>query len=455
MSFAAFLSVTVLFSLVMGALFLSYVIAIVIPFVRRKPGGPGDAGMFTWHFMIPCRDEEAVIGETIAYLEARFPDANVWVIDDDSEDATASIVSERAALNSRIHLIQRRRPEARQGKAHALNFAWLQMREIVGDVDLDSTILVVVDADGRPSANLLEICAGPELFGADDVAAVQVEVRMSNRDARTPYPGEDWLKNLAARTFVRMQDIEFRGPISAIQLSRRVSRTVNVGGNGQLARWSALSEISTESGPWRGALLEDFELGLHLLLGGWRNAYTPDAWVDQEALYSLPRYLTQRARWAQGTMQCFRYLGKVWSSRHLSNLGALEVTYFLLQPWLQLIGTIVYPWPLILMLYNAVVYPDRFAVYMQAGGAILLICYAVIGIGEFAIWGFLYRNKSEPSATVLTATGWGLSYMLYVYLIYAVAWKAFLQLIRGQRGWAKTIRNAEQTTPGQLVARLK
>jgi 1,2-diacylglycerol 3-beta-glucosyltransferase len=455
MTFALFLSITILFSLVMGALFLSYVIAIIIPFVRRKPGAAGDAQAFTWHFMIPCRDEEAVIGETIAYLEGHFPDAEVWVIDDDSEDRTADIVTASAERNPHIHLIQRRRPEARQGKAHALNYAWLKIRGLVGEVDLHHTVLVVVDADGRPSANMLEVCAGEDLFGSDDVAAVQVEVRMSNRDVRTPFPGDDWLKNLVARTFVRMQDIEFRGPISAIQLSRRVSRTVNVGGNGQLARWSALEEISTKEGPWRGALLEDFELGLHLLLGGWRNAYTPDAWVDQEALYSLPRYLTQRARWAQGTMQCFRYLPKIWSSRSLSNLGALEVTYFLLQPWLQLIGTIVYPWPLILMAYNAAVYPDRFSAYMQAGGAILLICYALIGIGEFAIWGFLYRQKSEPSATVLTATGWGFSYMLYVYLIYAVAWKAFYQVVRGQRGWAKTIRNAEQTTPGQLVARLK
>lgn len=455
MSFSAFLSVTILFSLVMGALFLSYVIAIVIPFLRRKPGHAGDPAGFTWHFVIPCRDEEAVIGETLRYLEQHFPAADVWVIDDDSEDGTARIVQESAQRNPHIHLIQRRRPEARQGKAHALNYAWLRMREIVGDVDLSRYVLVVVDADGRPSANLLEICAGPDLFGADDVAAVQVEVRMSNRDVRRPFPGEDWLKNLAARTFVRMQDIEFRGPISAIQLSRRFTRTVNVGGNGQLARWSALAEISTEKGPWRGALLEDFELGLHLLLGGWRNAYTPDAWVDQEALYSLPRYLTQRARWAQGTMQCFRYLPKVWSSRHLSNLGALEVTYFLLQPWLQLIGTVVYPWPLIIMGYNAAVYPERFGAYMQSGGAILLLCYAVIGIGEFAIWGFLYRIKSEPSTSVLTATGWGLSYMLYIYLIYAVAWKAFIQVLRRQRGWAKTIRNAEHTTPDQLVARLK
>ncbi|UGS24966.1 glycosyltransferase [Microbacterium resistens] len=455
MTFSAFLSMTILFSLVMGALFLSYVIAIVVPFLRRTPGTPGDASTFTWHFVIPCRDEEAVIGHTISYLEENFPHADVWVVDDDSEDSTASIVRDRAARNPHIHLIQRRRPEARQGKAHALNYAWLRMREIVGDVDLARTILVVVDADGRPSANLLDICAGPDLFGAEDIAAVQVEVRMSNRDERRPYPGEDWLKNLAARTFVRMQDIEFRGPISAIQLSRRFTRTVNVGGNGQLARWSALAEISTEQGPWRGALLEDFELGLHLLLGGWRNAYTPDAWVDQEALYSLPRYLTQRARWAQGTMQCFQYLPKVWASRHLSNLGALEVTYFLLQPWLQLVGTIVYPWPLIIMAYNAIMYPALFGAYMQAGGAILLLCYAIIGIGEFAVWGFLYRIKSEPESTVLQATGWGLSYMLYIYLIYAVAWKAFLQVLRRQSGWAKTIRNAEQTSPDQLVARLK
>lgn len=452
--FDTFLSVCILYSLVIGTLFLCYVAAILIPFLRHTPSEPGDSTAFDWHFVVPCRDEEAVIGATVDYLRLTFPDATVWVVDDDSDDATAAIVGARAATDGRVHLLRRRRPDARTGKSHALNHAWKHIRSAIGDdVDRSRVIFTVVDADGRPSANLLDICAGDRYFGQDDVAAVQVEVRMSNRDTRRPFPGDDWLRNLIGRTFVRMQDIEFRGPISAIQQSRRYSGTVNVGGNGQLARLSALEDIAEESGPWRGSLLEDFELGLHFLLAGWRNAYTPDAWVDQEALYSLPRYLTQRARWAQGTMQCLRYLRKLWSSPNLSNLGALELTYFLFQPWLQLLGTVLYPLPFVLMLTNFINQPEYAAQFLAGGGWLLLISYAVIGLGEFAIWAIVYRLKSEPDATVLTAVGWGLSYVIYIYLVYIVAWKAAKRFVLGQAAWAKTIRNAESVSANQLVAR--
>lgn len=455
MTLDMFLGVCVLFSLLMGTTFLCYVIVIALPFMRRKPEPVGDANVFQWHFAIPCRDEETVIGDTLTYLRTSFPAATVWVIDDDSEDRTAAIVQEWAEHDAGVHLIQRRRPNARLGKAHALNFAWKHIVDTLGpDTDFDHTILAVVDADGRPSANILEVCAGPSLFADRKVAAVQVEVRMSNRTVHTPYPGEDWLKNLAARTFVRMQDLEFRGPISAIQMSRKFTRTVNVGGNGQLARMSALNDIAGDEGPWRGSLLEDFELGLHFLLSGWRNAYTPDAWVDQEALYSVPRYITQRARWAQGTMQCFRYLKRIWTNINLSNLGALEISYFLLQPWIQIIGTVLYPAPVIIMFYNLIAYPDFAHEFLTKGGTILLITYAVIGLGEFAVWGILYRLKSEPDTTVLTAVGWGLSYVIYIYFVYVVVWKAAFQLARRQHGWAKTIRNSEASTPDTIVARL-
>lgn len=455
MTFDLFLSISILFSLVMGTAFLSYVIAIIIPFMLRKPDPVGDATRFDWHFVIPCRDEEAVIGQTIAYLREHFEEAVIWVVDDDSEDRTADIVTEWSNYSDRVRLIQRRRPNARLGKAHALNHAWAHILDILGpNADLDHTIMAVVDADGRPSANLLEVCAGSRMFGAPSVAAVQVEVRMSNRSIRRPYPGEDWLKNLAARTFVRMQDLEFRGPISAIQMSRKYTRTVNVGGNGQLARMSALVDIADEKGPWRGSLLEDFELGLHLMLGGWRNAYTPDAWVDQEALYSVPRYITQRARWAQGTMQCFRYLPKVWTNVNVGNLGALEISYFLIQPWLQLLGTILYPLPILLMFYNLIEFPAFADEFLRNGGGLLLAMYGVIGIGEFAVWAILYRQKSERAASLLTAVGWGLSYVVYIYGVYVIVWKAAWQLIRRQHGWAKTIRNAEVVEPNAAVARL-
>ncbi|MFE4469735.1 glycosyltransferase family 2 protein [Leifsonia sp. NPDC056824] len=453
MSHQLLLDISIIFSLVAGTVFLGYVVTIILPFVRRTPDEHGDPAAFEWHFVVPCRDEEAVIGETVGYLRETFPEATVWVIDDDSEDATADIVRRAAADLGGVELIQRRRPNARTGKAHALNHAWSIIRETIPAERRATTILAVVDADGRPSGNLLEVAAGPELFGSDGIGAVQVEVRMSNRVVMEPLEGRGRFANLLARTFVRMQDLEFRGPISAIQMSRRYTGTVNVGGNGQLTRLSALDAIAEGDGPWRGSLLEDFELGLHFLLGGWKNAYTTAAWVDQEALYSLRRYIVQRARWSQGTMQCFRYIPKIWGSSRLGNLGAMELTYFLLQPWVQVLGTIFYPIPVIAMIVNTVTNPAGLMDYLAHGGAWLLALYVVIGVGEFAIWGFLYRQRCEREADLRTAAGWGFGYLVYVYLIYVVAWRAVIQLVRRQTGWAKTIRNAETVEAGQLVSR--
>jgi 1,2-diacylglycerol 3-beta-glucosyltransferase len=457
MFFDFFLGFSVLFSLLLGTVFLSYVITIVIPFMRRKPDIVGNPTDFEWHFVVPCRDEEAVIGETIVYLRRHFIDAHVWVIDDDSDDKTAAIVSSAVSKDTHVHIIQRRRPHARTGKAYALNEAWRVLRGELEErgKDLSRVIFAVIDADGRPSQNLFEVCAGPAFFGTDDIAAVQVEVRMSNRDIRRPHRGKSAFRNLVARTFVRMQDLEFRGPISAIQMSRKLTRTVNVGGNGQLARMSALVDIADEKGPWRGSLLDDFELGLHFLLAGWRNAYTADAWVDQEALFSLSAYITQRTRWAQGTMQCFRYFKQVWLSPAVKNLGAMEISYFLLQPWIQILGTIFYPVPILVLIYNLIVYPVSAQEYLMNGGAILLIMYCIIGLGEFAIWGILYRLRSEPDISLLKAVGWGLSYVFYIYLVYLVVWKAVFQLLRRRNGWAKTMRNAEQVVSKTAVARVQ
>jgi hypothetical protein len=45
-------------------------------------------------------------------------------------------------------------------------------------------------------------------------------------------------------------------------------------------------------------------------------------------------------RWGHGNMQCGIYLRKLWASRHVSKIGALEATYYLLQPWPQLVGSL-------------------------------------------------------------------------------------------------------------------
>jgi 1,2-diacylglycerol 3-beta-glucosyltransferase len=452
-----FMGLTQALALMLSVTFLTYVVVIVVPYLRRKPLPTGDPAAFTWHFLIPCRDEEAVIPDTLAYLRSSFPAVHLWVIDDASEDATAALIQARATVDPMVHLVRRRRPDARVGKGEALNAAyraldqWLQ-RLAGGSGERAAQLVCVLDADGRPAPNLLEVCAGPSLFGDPRVGAVQVDVWMVNRDERVPDPRRGRARNLYARTLVRMQDLEFRAAIAAIQLARRASGTVGMGGNGQLARLSALDSVCTQPGrPWGGSLLEDFELGIQLIMAGHRTEFTLDTYVEQEGLWSLRRLLAQRTRWGQGTMQCIRYLPEVWNSRHVTGLGALEVLYYLAQPWLQLFGSLLYPIPFVVLMSRFLHDPAGMWGWSAGGGWILFAVYAAFGTLPFVLWGPIYWRRCERGAGLLRSLGWGLAYSLYIYLFYVTSWRAALRILWGRNGWAKTRRNAEGL--GGVVAR--
>jgi 1,2-diacylglycerol 3-beta-glucosyltransferase len=442
-------------SLMFGMGFLWYVIGLVVTYLRAEPDPPADAAGYSWHFFVPCRDEAAVIGETLYYLRGAFPSALLWIVDDDSTDDTAALVSRAARFDANVRLIRRRMPDARTGKGDALNAAYRALcASLASDTERENVVVCVVDADGRPSANLLDVCAGPRLFADPAVGAAQVEVRMANRAAVRPLPGRGALSNLGASLLARLQDVEFRGPISAMQMLRARTATVNLGGNGQLVRLSALDSLAGGRGaPWGNALLEDFEIGLRLMLAGWRIAYTVGAWVDQEALYSLRTLLVQRTRWAQGSMQCLRYLPEIWGSANFTNSGLFEVTYFMAQPWLQLFGTAVYPVPLLLFAYNTAHYPQFAEQFLQDGGAAMLLLYLVVGVGEFACWSVVYRLRSEPGLSLRRALGIGLAMTPYAWLSYPIAWRAFGRLVSRRRTWPKTRRNAElvNATPAAAV----
>ena len=441
----AALELCIVAALLLGFGFLWYVITLVVTFLRAGTDPESDPRVFRWHFLLPCRDEATVIGDTLGYLRESFPGAVFWVVDDDSVDATAGIVEQLAAHDPDVRLVRRRMPEARSGKGDALNAAYRELcATIEADADRERIMICVVDADGRPSPNLLRVCAGPRIFGDPRIGAAQVEVRMTNRAERHPLPGRGIVSNAVASLLARLQDVEFRGPISAMQMLRARTHTVNLGGNGQLVRLSALDELAGERGaPWGNALLEDYEIGLRLMLGGWRIAYTVSAWVDQEALWSLRTLLVQRTRWAQGSMQCLRYLPEIWRSTKFSNAGLFEVTYFMAQPWLQLIGTIIYPVPMIVFAFNAAHFPIFTEQFLRDGGAAMLAMYLLIGIGEFAIWGVVYRKRCEPGLSRWQAMEIGLGMTVYAWLSYVIAWRAFARLVTRRSSWPKTRRNAE------------
>ncbi|MBO9578410.1 MAG: glycosyltransferase family 2 protein [Microbacteriaceae bacterium] len=423
--------------------FLGYVVLIVVPFLRRKPLAEGDPSRYQWHAFVPCRDEEAVIGTTIRSIRADFPLMHVWVIDDDSEDATADIVAGAAEADAMVHLVRRRRPMARTGKGDALNAAY---RELGGrlpvDAPRDRHIVVVVDADGRLAENALRQAAGPSAFGDPRVGAAQVAVWMSNRDDHEPLPGRSRIAQLWGRFLNRMQDIEFRTTIAAMQSLRGHTRSVGLGGNGQFARLSALDLIADGSGePWHGALLEDYELGIHTMLAGYRTVYLHDTHVEQEALPSLRRLLTQRTRWCQGGMQCARYLPKIIASPNFSSSGVIEAGYFLLAPYLQLLGTIVWPIVGVATIVQGTMHTGDVMAWLLAASWIVPLVL-LTGILPFAIWPIVYgtRDERRSPATILL---WAFGYWLYVYQNYVCAIRAGWRMLTGRNGWAKTRRNAE------------
>jgi 1,2-diacylglycerol 3-beta-glucosyltransferase len=432
-------------ALLMSVAFITYVVILVATLRRYGASPPADPRTLGWHLFVPALNEEQVIGDTIVFLRAVCPEAHVWVIDDASDDHTADIVRFRAQLDPMVHVVSRRFPAARTGKGAALNAAYRALNQwLPASVDRRRTIIGVIDADGRPAPNCLSVCAGAGLFGDPEVGSVQILVRMMNRDDPRPFPRRGRLVNFLGQSLVRLQDLEFRVPISAIQVTRRLTGTVGLGGNGQFSRLSALDRVAEDGGePWRGALLEDYELSLHLLMTGHRTEYTQDTYVDQEGLPDIRRLVRQRTRWGQGTMQCGAYLGRLWSSPYVSKIGALEATYYLIQPWLQLVGTLVYPIPAAVFIANYAAGPTAMRGWLIGGGWMLLIFYLMAGIGPFVLWGPIYRMRCERDISIVRALGLGIGYSLFVLIFYVTSWRAFFRIIQHREDWFKTRRNAE------------
>lgn len=416
--------------------FLVYICFIVVPFLRHKPRQPGDADAFAWHFFVPCRDEEVVIEDTVHRLRATFPDCHLWCVDDASEDRTPQILRRLASKDHHVHVVTRYLPDARTGKGPALNSAWLALRHWLGaGIDPDRVIVGVVDADGVLDPDCLRVVSGPDYFADPTISAVQIQVRVNNDKAWTRRP------NRFSRVLVRMQDLEFTTVIAAIQMLRHSLGSVGMGGNGQFTRLSALNLIAAEYDyPWKRALLEDFELGIHVLLTGGRNEYSHETWVSQQGPATFRRLVRQRCRWGQGMMQCWRYLMPVLRSPRIPTGAAVEITYLLMLPWLQIVGDIVYVAALGVLAYAVASDASPFVWLGTAGAWQVFPMFAIFGIAPLFIWGPIYRRRIAPEISRRHAVGLGLANWPYIFVHHCAAWWAFVRTVRARTDWKKTER---------------
>jgi glycosyltransferase involved in cell wall biosynthesis len=90
--------------------------------------------------LLPCYNEEAAIGQTVAGFQSALPDASIYVYDNNSSDRTREMAAAAGALV---------RTERMQGKGHVV-------RRMFADVDAD--IYVMADGDATYNA-----AAAPEL----------------------------------------------------------------------------------------------------------------------------------------------------------------------------------------------------------------------------------------------------------------------------------------------------
>lgn len=395
---------------------------------RREPGyarmrthnGPYAHAETPVVFVIPCLNEDRVIGASLDRLVSlNHPLLHILVIDDGSDDETASIV--RAHPDPRIHLLQRVLPEARQGKGEALNAAIQHLRAspILENWKPSDVVVCVMDADGRLDAHALQDVM--PLFADQQLGAVQIGVRINNRD-----------RNLLAR----MQDLEFVLYTHIFQRGRRHLGSVGLGGNGQFVRFSALNDLGTS--PWSRSLTEDLDLGVRLILHGWHTEFCSTSSVHQQGLVDIQRWIKQRTRWFQGHLQSWSMVSSVL--HNLVGTRRADLLYHLTSPFLLLLTSFLSAafalWIVELaagFLLGTVVYSTWWlSAYLVAFGPALL--FSLVYWGQEKGHG-LGRLKALLLMHV---------YVLYAILWYVAGWKAAYRALLGHNGWAKTERLIER-----------
>lgn len=374
-----------------------------------------------YYIIIPCFNEGAIIRRTLKKVLA-FDKVEAVIVDDASSDDSVKQIKQ--IQNPHLHLLRRHEPNAHTGKGDVLNFGLDYIREDIKKKgqNPDKTIIGVIDADAQLADNALECL--DNYFSRPNTVITQMRVKM--------YPH---FKNIL-QVF---QDVEFFSVNHMAQIMRMYTHTVGLSGNGQFFRLTPVMEkVSTH--PWGQALLDDYELTIRLMSEGITVDYMTDTYVYQEALTSVKKFIRQRSRWAQGDLDCLRYLPRIIKSKNIKPTQKLGIYYFLAQPWFSIIADLTIIVMTILAVYDAV---QHYAT--EAKGwelvtvlAILLMISCLCGVIELIVYYIDLRHFHEPTPNfaALLAVVFIVSY-IYVVLFFSLV-MAYWRWFRHQKSWIKT-----------------
>jgi 1,2-diacylglycerol 3-beta-glucosyltransferase len=382
---------------------------------RTRPPPLHGAGGYTWVFLVPALNEAVTIRDSVSrLLEVPVARRHIVVIDDGSDDGTAELLAAMPAAG--LHTVRRVLPNARHGKAAALNHAYRGLAETLGEpgIDRSRVIVVVVDADGRLHPDAPAFAAAH--FADDErVGGVQALVRIYNRD----------------RLLTRLQDVEFGVYGFLYQAGRTDWGTAGMGGNGQFNRLSALDDVADHDGPWRDRLTEDQDLGIRLIGAGWEGRQELRAVVEQQGLPGLRRLLRQRTRWSQGNLQAMGLLGELARAK-LPVIARLDQVAYLLQPVFQgLIGAALVG-SLALLVFGVTPLWDDTEWWQ-------ILFFYLLGFGGVML-GCIARGAASGLGGALRGVLVAQVYAFYSWLLWPVLIRATARQLTERRGWAKTER---------------
>ena len=402
-----------------------FVLSLKITARRDPPGGPRPAAAL----IMPAHNEEVVIADTLeSLMRLDYDRFCVIVVNDGSTDAT----SERARAfeaAGRLIVIDRPAEVAGRGKGPVLNEGFRVLTEMLEEGDPlvagfgEDVIVGVIDADGHLEPDALHHVA--RLFADPRVGGVQMGVIIGN--------AEDGL-------IARCQDLEFVGFSHLAQAARDRIGSVGLGGNGQFTRLAALRSLGRP--PWTDCLTEDLDLGLNLTRLGWDIRFCRTTSVTQQGVRTVRAWIRQRTRWAQGHYQCWDHVPGLLTAANVRLVTRLDLTLYLLfvafvmfvAANLAIASAGALGW---------VTVTNAFLAFLPAGLP-RNVTMEVIGISPVVMLLTRYQQNSPHPLRWWELPAYGGAFALYVYLWTIASILAWLRLVAGRIGWAKTGRFARE-----------
>lgn len=269
--------------LILGFNFFRHMFFVMGAFFEERRNHKLDATIFankedfipSVSIIVPAYNEAAIIAKTIGHLALlHYPNYEVIVIDDGSQDDTFAVAQAAAAQCSNVRIHVYSIPNG--GKAQALNYGFYRAT---------GSLILGVDADSR--LHLDSLIYGVQHFRNPRVGAVAGYVEIEN--PRTLLEDFQQLEYMISLNFIRKAYSFF-------------SIVPVVPGPVGLFRKEALDQLKglTED---RKIFAEDAELSLRLIAANWHIKSEERMIAYTEAPDDIKSLLRQRYRWNRGTFQ--------------------------------------------------------------------------------------------------------------------------------------------------------